>query len=155
MNRYYRLHYTDVNVKKTYLMELPIVRIDSVEQQNIIEKVDLILNNVNEELKKKEEFVGAITYKLGIQKPSHKVCHFYKYSFEEFMKEIEKTSGPKTPKEIAYWRNAFDEYKCDIGKLVSEITSLEREIDDLVFKLYHITDDRERDIIKKYCFCQS
>ena len=28
MNRYYRLHYTDVNVKKTYLMELPIVRID-------------------------------------------------------------------------------------------------------------------------------
>lgn len=43
MNRYYRAYYTDVNVKPTYLAQLPIPKISEKEQHPFIALVDQIL----------------------------------------------------------------------------------------------------------------
>jgi hypothetical protein len=43
MNKYYRSYYTDVNVKPTYLAQLPIPEIKSKQQLPFITLVDKIL----------------------------------------------------------------------------------------------------------------
>jgi hypothetical protein len=47
LNRYYRAYYTDVNIKPTYLSQLPIPKISIQQQKEIIELVNVILTITN------------------------------------------------------------------------------------------------------------
>jgi len=150
LNRYYRLFYTDVNVKKTYLAELPIPDIDLSNQQPFVVRVDTITQNKNEIIKKRDEFLSVIHYKFGVSRLTPKIFHFYNVEFKEFMREIEKQSTKKQPKELLEWIQFFDEYQKAIQVLIEENIRLMDEIDDMVYKLYQIQPE-EIGIVKNYC----
>lgn len=46
-----------------------------------------------------------------------------------------------TLKEQDEWEDYFNDYKSEINKLQAEISSLEDEIDKMVYKLYGLTDE--------------
>lgn len=149
LNRYYRLFYTDVNVKKTYLQELPIPDIDLSTQQPFIEKVDIITQNKIEIEKYRKKFLSAILYRFEIHF-NFKIFNFYMFEFKEFMSEIEKQSSKIQPKELVKWIELFDEYQKLIQPLIQENDRLMNEIDNMVYELYQIQPE-EIEIIKNYC----
>ncbi len=63
-NRYYRAYYTDVNVKPTYLSELPIYPAKKIIQDLLINKVTIITNNDNPD----KIFVNSLQIDLMIYK---------------------------------------------------------------------------------------
>ncbi len=66
MNKYYRAYYTDVNVKPTYLSQLPIPNIPSIQQQPFISRVEKInsMKNRNHDTTSLEKEIDVLVYKL-------------------------------------------------------------------------------------------
>ena len=66
MNKYYRAYYTDVNVKPTYLAQLPIPNISIQQQKAFIDKVEKIisLKKQNQDTTAIEKEIDVLVYKL-------------------------------------------------------------------------------------------
>jgi len=66
MNKYYRAYYTDVNVKPTYLAQLPIPNIKLEKQLSFITKVEKILSlkKKNHDTTSLEKEIDVLVYKL-------------------------------------------------------------------------------------------
>ena len=66
MNKYYRAYYTDVNVKPTYLAQLPIPNITSKQQQPFISRVEKIisLKKNSQDTTSLEKETDVMVYKL-------------------------------------------------------------------------------------------
>lgn len=79
MNKYYRAYYTDVNVKPTYLAQLPIPNISSKQQQPFISRVEKILS-----LKKKNHDTTSLEKEIDVL-----VYHLYELTYDE-VKIIDK-----------------------------------------------------------------
>jgi hypothetical protein len=77
LNIYYKLHYTDKNVKPIYLKELPIKEITFSEQQPFIERADKMLS-LNKELHElTDKFFNRIKDNLKVEKITKKLESFY------------------------------------------------------------------------------
>ncbi len=79
MNKYYRAYYTDVNVKPTYLAQLPIPNITSKQQQPFISRVEKINS-----LKKKNHDTTSLEKEIDVL-----VYHLYELTYDE-VKIIDK-----------------------------------------------------------------
>ena len=66
LNKYYRAYYTDVNVKPTYLSQLPIPKISLKQQQPFIERAEKIisLKKKNQATTTLEKEIDVLVYKL-------------------------------------------------------------------------------------------
>jgi hypothetical protein len=73
MNKYYRAYYTDVNVKPTYLSQLPIPNIPSKQQQPFISRVEKINS-----MKKKNQDTTSLEKELDVL-----VYHLYELTYDE------------------------------------------------------------------------
>ncbi|MGE4456456.1 MAG: N-6 DNA methylase, partial [Arcobacteraceae bacterium] len=77
MNLYYKLHYTDKNVKPIYLKKLPIRWLNSIEQEPFIQKADLMI-----ELNKKLQTTKQNFYdELKLEKLTTKLQKFEELEF--------------------------------------------------------------------------
>jgi predicted RNA methylase len=79
MNKYYRAYYTDVNVKPTYLSQLPIPNISSKQQQPFILRVEKINS-----MKKKNHDTTLLEKEIDVL-----VYHLYELTYDE-VKIIDK-----------------------------------------------------------------
>jgi len=66
LNKYYRAYYTDVNVKPTYLSQLPIPKISLQKQEPFRERVEkiLLLKKKNQSTTTLEKEIDVLVYKL-------------------------------------------------------------------------------------------
>ncbi|WP_197408337.1 Eco57I restriction-modification methylase domain-containing protein [Campylobacter iguaniorum] len=143
LNLYYKLHYTDKNVKPIYLKDLPIVELNLSEQEPFIERVDKLLE-LNKTLQTtKNSFLNE----LNLDKISTKLSKFDELSFDEFVSEFAKAKKMKFKDKLDErnfkndWQRLFEADKLSLQSLKSQISTIENELDEMVYKLYDLTED--------------
>lgn len=146
-NLYYKLHYTDKNVKPIYLKELPIPELSLSEQKPFIEKADFMLDKNRELQEKLNKFLKRLNSSFEIDKLTNKLKEFYNLEFGDFVKELKKKKVEISLKDQDEWEEYFDSYKKEILELKSEIDKCDSEIDDMVFELYGLSGE-EREVVK-------
>lgn len=147
INWLYRNSFTDVNIKPTDLELLPIKYINETKQKPFIEKADLMLK-LNEEFANiKNEFLNELQTHYNLEKLSKKLDNFYTLNFDDFLKEITKVAKlklttAKEKKEIKnYWSELFEEKSQKLIELKEKIDNTDREIDEMVYKLYGLNEE--------------
>ena len=149
INWYYNNQFTNestltVNISKEYLSKIP-VKLPS-NQEYFIEIADVILSKTNKFLLLTEKFLKYILSKYSIVESSRKLKNWHELEFAEFIKElnkaIKKASGKKLSKTDEFeWLELFENKKAEAQKLKAEIEKTDKEIDQMVYKLYDLTEE--------------
>jgi type I restriction-modification system DNA methylase subunit len=130
-----------IEVKPQYFEQIPIPDYeDSIVEPLKSLVVDIIsLSKTNQE--KQNTFLSRIQSNFTIDKPSNKLKEFYDYDFKTFLSELKKKKIPLTLKQQDEWEQYFNEYKTEINTLQQQINQTDKEIDQLVYKLYGLTEE--------------
>jgi len=143
INWYYVNKFTNksnltVNISKTFLEKIPIKQIPLSEQKPFIEKADLMLKLNKEFYEKKDKFLKLIRHEYGIEKISRKLDKFYELEFDDFMKQLKVNLNMNKKSELL---DFFEKNKKELSKLKEEMDNTDREIDEMVYQLYGLTDE--------------
>ena len=129
-----------------YMKRLPIKKISST-QKLIIEKVDLMLKYNNEFSSTKNKFLNRIKENFNLDKLSTKIQKFYDLDFKEISNELRKAKVTLSLQQQDEWEDYFLSRKKEILNLQEKINRVDKEIDELVFKLYELTNEEKQIII--------
>ena len=99
---------------------------------------------INKQLQEtKQNFLNE----LGIEKLSKKLQNFEELEFDDFVKEYTKAKKIKFTDKLEErnfknnWKALFENDKTLTCKLKEEIKQTDKEIDQMVYKLYDLTED--------------
>jgi len=135
-------------IRLHWLKEFPIPEISKETQQFTIEKADKLLM-LNEKIQEnKTKFLNRITDNFDLVKVNKKLAGFYEFDFKTFVKELKKQKIKLTLVQQDEWEEYFNAYKNQINQLQDEINTTDKEIDQMVYKLYELTEE-EITIIEK------
>lgn len=95
------------------------------------EQENLLINN----------FIELLESKLSINKPSKKLQNWNLLDFGSLLKEFKKLKVNLSLEEEADWMQYFKGQKQKAIALKTEIDKTDREIDQMVYELYGLTDD--------------
>ncbi|GFZ81095.1 type II endonuclease-methyltransferasefusion protein [Aquaticitalea lipolytica] len=100
-----------------------------------------------------QSFLKFISAKTTESKFNRKLENWHELDFADFIRElnkaIKKADGkPLSKKDEFEWLELFEDSKKKAQELQTQITQIEREIDNMVYNLYGLTEE-ERDIVKK------
>ncbi len=125
---------------------IPIKILKDFEQYPFIEKADLLLA-LNKELQSvNNKFTTYFCGQYKIEKLSNKLEQWYTLEFTDFVTELNKAiktvkGVPLTKKDEFDWIDLFEENKKKALELKSQIDATDKEIDQLVYKLYDLTEE--------------
>ncbi|MCF8379702.1 MAG: N-6 DNA methylase [Bacteroidales bacterium] len=121
--------------------QFPIKQISIEVQQNFMSKADIIIE-LNKELQiKKERFINRIKTNFEIEKATNKLDSFYDFDFKTFLSELKKQKVNLSLAQQDEWEEYFNSYKSEINQIQSEIEITDKEIDQMVYKLYGLTEE--------------
>ena len=110
---------------------------------------------LNKELyNKKNKFLNRVKQNLNLQKSSKKLDSFWELSFNDFKKEVKRVAKLKFKKSVdekrfdEYWIEDFEETKDELLEIKERIEKTDREIDEVVYKIYEVTE-KEKEIIEE------
>jgi hypothetical protein len=143
------LLYSAPNLRNTYVKQ-----ITNESQQPFIEKADKMLE-LNQQLQeKKNKFLNRIKDNLATPvatmghdpltmtiKISKKLDAFYNYDFKTFIAELKKQKIKLSLTQQVEWDDFFNGYKTEINQLQVEIYTTDKEIDQMVYELYELTEE--------------
>ena len=135
---------TFAEVKAVNLKRLPIKKIDeNFNQQIFIEKADLM-----QKLNKKLQITKQNFYnELKLEKLTKKLQNFEELEFDDFVKEYAKAIKLKFTDKLEErnfknnWKSLFENDKKEVQELQSQINKTDKEIDQMVYRLYDLTED--------------
>ena len=131
--------------------KLPIAEISSQEQAPYIKLVDELINLNNQRQLEINECKSWLTTAFGIDKFSKQLERFYELSFEEFIKEVKKSKVDiKNPDNFSSLKGGYEKYMKNINSLNLEIRDIDDKVDDKVYHLYGITEDKDIQLIKDF-----
>ena len=128
------------------IRNVPIKNISIEAQQIFIEKVDLMLS-LNEDFQQtQQKFSTYFSSQYQIEKLSGKLEKWYSLEFVDFIKELNKAiktikGTPLTKKDEFEWIDLFEENKQKALSLKAEIDKTDKEIDQMVYALYELTEE--------------
>lgn len=126
--------------KTNYLKPFPLPEIPQNADELIV-KVNRILS-VNEELQKVVgSFVELVGSNFPIDKFPKKLQNWPELEFKGFLAELKKKKVKLTPEEKAEWLDYFNKKKTEANALQAEIDRIDKEIDQMVYELYGLTED--------------
>lgn len=122
--------------------QFPIIKITkSYNQQPFIEKADKMLA-LNQELQTKStRFTKRVTDNFEIDKITKKLEVFYNYDFKTFVTELKKQKIKLSLVQQDEWEEYFNANKTEINQLQTEISTTDKEIDQMVYELYGLTEE--------------
>lgn len=129
---------------QTYLFnQLPIKEISLKEQEPFIQKADLMLE-LNKRLQElKQNFINE----LNLEKVPTKLQKFEELDFDDFVKEYAKAKKLKFADKLEErnfkneWQRLFENDKKEVLEIQNQINITDKEIDQMVYKLYDLTPD--------------
>jgi hypothetical protein len=74
-------------------------------------------------------------------KLTKKLQNWHELEFKDFLKELQKAKVKLNLSEEAEWMHYFSEQKQKAQTLKSEIDKTDREIDQMVYELYELTEE--------------
>ncbi len=123
------------------LNSLPVVNISSQSQQPFIEKADFMLS-LNKNLQElTAKFQRTCERKFENLNLNKKLQDWYNLSYADFIKELSKQKIKLTLSEEAEWADYFDQEKSKALELQSKIASTDKEIDQMVYELYGLSEE--------------
>ncbi len=129
-----------------YVKEFPIAISDKqkeVELSNLSVQISDFLGRYNST---KGTFSKYLTSKYSLEKLTKKLQNWYELEFGDFIKElnkaIKKAGGIKlTKSDEMEWMQLFETKRAEAQALKSEVGKTDRQIDQMVYALYGLTED--------------
>ena len=135
-------------VKRGHLIEIPIKIISINQQQPFIEKADQMLS-LNKELQEiSGKFQRNLQREFSVEKLSKKLESWFDLSYEDFLRELKKLKVELTLSQKAEWEDYFLQEKTKALACQSNIQATDKEIDQMVYELYGLTQE-EIEIVEK------
>lgn len=144
INLWYKYFDTDIEIKLASVSQIPIPSIPLIQQQYYIGKAKAMIN-LNQELNEMIKiFERSIERKFGLQEFPKKIQEWYLHSFKDFIKELSKQKIILKLNEEAEWEEYFNSERKKAIDIKSEIEKTDKEIDQMVYKLYELTEEEIR-----------
>ena len=132
---------TFAQVKPINIRKLPIPNISPNAQLPFIEKADLMLK-LNKDLQEgKNAFITFIKGEYNLDRINTKLEEWYNLPFDSFTKELEKLKVKLTSTQKYDLKPLFDREAAKLLAIKTEIETTDREIDQMVYKLYDLTEE--------------
>jgi|TARA_R110002020_G_scaffold448372_1_gene661163 hypothetical protein len=126
-------------VDKEPLLGMPIKISNNID--DFSEKLSLILS-LNQELQElKNKFLRTLDRKFNDYYINKRLESWHDLTYADFIKELAKKKIKMSLGDEAEWEEYFLAEQTKAKQLVAEIESTDREIDQMVYKLYDLTDD--------------
>ena len=145
ISHFYNVYFGESNTNLTKLAfeSIPIPDISNIIKEPFIQKADLML-----ELNKKlQETKQNFHNELKLEKLTKKLQSFEELEFDDFVKEYAKAIKLKFTDKLEErdfknnWKALFENDKKEVLELQSQINKTDKEIDQMVYKLYDLTQD--------------
>ncbi|TAE04339.1 MAG: N-6 DNA methylase, partial [Bacteroidetes bacterium] len=128
--------------------KIPIPQISEENQQIFIEKADLMLN-LNKKLQEISQKVQRnLLREFSLTKLNTKLENWYKLSFADFLKELEKQKIKLKLSQKTEWEKYFAQAKAHATEISAQILQTDQQIDALVYELYNLNRE-EIEIVEK------
>jgi type I restriction-modification system DNA methylase subunit len=128
-------------VKIIYIDPLPIKIAKPSVQNQFIEKVDYIIQATNDYKKCLSNFGAFVKDKYNLQSLSSKLRNWPTLTFAEFLKELKLCKITLSLAEESAWLTHFNEQKKQFADLKKLAENLDKDIDNLVYNLYGLTEN--------------
>ena len=124
--------------------EFPIKTISNEQQEPFFVKVNQMLS-LNKHLQAvAETFQRTIQRRFELEQLSTKLQSWYELTYTDLIKELQKKKVKLTLSEEAEWEPYFVQESIKALSLKEIIQATDKEIDQLVYALYGLTDDEIR-----------
>ena len=137
---------------------MPIKTATKDKQQPFINKAEVILSQNEEFQNINNKFTKYLQSQYSIEKLSKKLQNWHELDFAEFIKELNKAIKkenkqrllqgdsspclePLTKLQEIDWMDVFETKKAEAQTLKTEISKTDREIDQMVYELYGLTEE--------------
>ena len=128
-------------IKGYQLKQLPIKVLSLSDQQPFITKADLMLS-LNKELQEVSgKFQRSVMRKFSLEDLPGKLQNWYLLTYAEFIAELGKKKVKLTLSDEEEWESHFAEKAEQARSIKTQLDSTEREIDQLVYALYGLTEE--------------
>jgi len=133
-----------IEVKPQYFEQIPIP--NRIENSDLLRITELIISLQSQFNEKNNYFLKYINAQFIIEKPSKKLQKWYDIDFQTFIQElkkiIKKAKGEKLNKsDEMEWMELFESKKAEVQSLQTQIDQTDREIDQMVYELYGLTEE--------------
>jgi hypothetical protein len=128
-----------LNFYPNYAKKLPIIQADTAAQAPIIDKVSRLLNHKAKFVEFQENVLEVFKADFAIKKISNRLHNWHLLSFKDFTEEITKCGGKITSKQRFDYIPIFKEQQSKAVDMAEIMTTLDHEIDNLVYKLYNLS----------------
>ncbi|MFQ9317267.1 Eco57I restriction-modification methylase domain-containing protein [Dysgonomonas mossii] len=119
----------------------PIKELALSHQQPFIEKADQMLS-LNADLHaKRQRFIKRLTNNFDGIKITGALERFDEGDFKQFLAELKKQKITLSLVQQDEWEEYFDQYKTECNHLSETIAATDRQIDEMVYRLYDLTDE--------------
>ncbi|MFW5803794.1 MAG: Eco57I restriction-modification methylase domain-containing protein [bacterium] len=135
-----------LHIKINQLQEIPLP-VSNEQQRNFISKMVENLLNINKQFSNFQAvFIKYVSSQIDEIVFTNKLQNWHELDFSEFISEInkaiKKAGGQKLSKmDEMEWMEVFEAKKAEAQNLKSEIEKTDREIDQMVYELYALTDE--------------
>jgi tRNA1(Val) A37 N6-methylase TrmN6 len=128
-------------IRKVYFENFAIP--DCGNQQEFIKLADLAITLHKELHIKRSRFLKRLYNQPDWEniKITSVLANFDTLTFVDFLKELSKQKIKLSLVQQDEWEEYFNHYKTECNELVNEITAVDSKIDELVYKLYNLTEE--------------
>jgi hypothetical protein len=129
---------TMAQVKRGHLLLLPIIDDNLCILEPLADK--MLLLNIDLQTKR-QRFLKRLADNFSGIKITGALEYFDELEFAPFLAELKKQKISLSLKQQDEWEEYFDEYKKECRNFVSQIEATDKEIDELVYALYGLTEE--------------
>jgi type I restriction-modification system DNA methylase subunit len=135
-----------------YFGQVPIPELSNSKLDKLAE---LMLELSEKQNRIQSSFIKYFQSKYQLEALNNKLQNWYKLNFGDFIKElykaIQKSSNEKLSKsDEMEWMEVFETKKVEVQKIKSEIDKTDKEIDQMVYNLYDLTEEEIKIVEEKH-----
>jgi len=125
--------------KNQYIEKLPIRKFEDESKINELVTKIFNINEVFEVFVK--QFLNFLKAKINIIEVNRNLSNWINLTSQDFFKEIEKQKIKLSLSEQSEWLQYFEEQKSKALAIKTQIVQTDKEIDQMVYELYELTDE--------------
>ena len=137
-----------IEVKPQYFEQIPIPPLANEAQFE--ERCDQIIVNTETIQQTQQSLLQVLTNRYPMEKLSGKLQNWPSLDFKGFLKELQKAKVKLSLAEEAEWMPYFNQQKQQVQALQAQIDTLDKEIDQMVYALYGLTEE-ETEVVEASC----
>lgn len=123
------------------LSTFPLPEGDSITNELLEEKAKFLLSKSKQLQETAQKFQRNIQREYNLEKLTTKLENWFQISFNEFLKELEKSKVKLTLSQKAEWEDYFLQESKKALDIKHQIDTTDQEIDRMVYELYGLTED--------------